>query len=186
MAHATVFQNPYQAQESWSAQGAIITWAKMSSSDIAIEIETDLYKTSFTNTYPLLATQVSLNFNRSLSKMYPVTPDANGNRKQITLAGAPKGQLTVHSLLSPTGNKTLASFLNAVAKPCKKDTEQVLMTIQPFGGDCQLTDAKGNVVAALNLGFVELDRLDFQIQGGEVATVNLPLTFSFSALDFEV
>lgn len=158
-----IFNNPYNNTETWSAQGALMSW------NGAEGVEKGA---------PMLILQVTAQFSRRIQSFYPIVAKASA-RKKINMTGAPVGQLTIGGIFSPD-TKSLKSFIEAVGAPCKKDP--ITCTITPFGDDC---DKWGDGTRpTITLSGIELESVGIQIQGGEVAVVNFPTTYSFTDMDF--
>lgn len=158
----SIFNNPYQNTETWSAQGALLKWAGG----------------GVTNN-PMLVLQINIAFQRTIQPLYPIASDSE-SRKKINMVGAPRGQMTIGSIFTPSATG-LGEFLRAVGSPCKKATDSVTVTLTPFGDVCK----DGKTGAQVNgetftLTGVELESVGVQIQGGEVAVVNMPTTYSFT------
>lgn len=169
-----VFTNPYNSTQTWSAQGAIVMWGVGSgnSEDLA------------GSKIPLMMLNLSMSYQRQIAKFYPINTDDKGNMTKYNISGAPQGVLQVGSIYGPS-NGDLNRFIEAISKDCKKDEDTVLIKIKPFGNlKCSSTGG-GNTFSNdgnLLLRGVELESIGMQIQGGEVAVVNMPLTLSFTSL----
>lgn len=160
----SIFQNPYQTTETWSAQGALMAW-----------------KGGGVPSNPLLVLQISIQYQRRIQPFYPIA-EGGANRKKINMVGAPSGQMTIGSIFTPSAT-SLKAFLTAVGSPCKGEGDSITMELTPFGEGCE----NGNHVSFLGETFVlkgiELESVGVQIQGGEVAVVNMPTTYSFTDMD---
>lgn len=174
-----VFTNPYNSTQTWSAQGAIVTWGvgrgdanSLGGSQI-----------------PLMMLNLNMSYQRQVAKFYPVNGDAQGNMTKYNISGAPQGMLQVGSIYGPS-NSGLSAFIEAVAKDCKQDSDTVLIKIRPFGNLNCSSSGGGNTFNNSKNSFLlrglELESLGMQIQGGEVAVVNMPLTFSFTSLVWDI
>lgn len=161
----SIFQNPYQSTETWSAQGALIQWSGANVPQSA----------------PLLVLQISIQYQRRLQPFYPIAATA-ATRKKINMVGAPVGQMTIGSIFTPSATG-LDAFLKAVGSPCKDANSAVTMTLQPFGDVCQNGQSTQTNGQTFTLKGVELESVGVQIQGGEVAVVNIPTTYSFTDMD---
>lgn len=161
----SIFQNPYQSTETWSAQGALIKWSggKVGTGN------------------PLLVLQISIQYQRRIQPFYPIASDAQ-SRKKINMVGAPVGQMTIGSIFTPSATG-LSAFLKAVGAPCKDAENAVTMTLQPFGDVCKNGTSSQANGETFTLTGVELESVGVQIQGGEVAVVNMPTTYSFTDMD---
>lgn len=167
MSKVTVFNNPYQNTESWSAQGAVVQWGTSITASQAL---------------PIMMLGVTINYGRRTSPFFPINRDSSGNCVRVNIAGAPAGTLAVQSIYSPT-HTGLESFIEAVTKECKTTGDAVTVTLRPFGDmTCSNSTAIGQT---LYLKGVELDTLGLTIQGGDAAIVQMPLNFSFTGLDWE-
>lgn len=160
----SIFQNPYKSTETWSAQGALIKWTG-----------------GGVTGNPLLVLQISIQYQRRVQPFYPIASDSQ-SRKKINMVGAPVGQMTIGSIFTPSATG-LAAFLKAVGSPCKNAEDSVTMTLQPFGEVCQNGTSSQANGETFKLTGVELESVGVQIQGGEVAVVNLPTTYSFTDMD---
>lgn len=163
----SIFNNPYNNTETWSAQGALMKWAGGGVS---------------TNGNPMLVLQINIQFQRSVQPFYPIASDST-TRKKINMVGAPRGQMTIGSIFTPSATG-LGAFLRAVGSPCKDAENSITVTLQPFGDICK-NGTYGNPGNAetFKLTGVELESVGVQIQGGEVAVVNMPTTYSFTDMD---
>lgn len=161
----SIFSNPYNNTETWSAQGALMKWtgAKVG------------------NGNPLLVLQISIQFQRAIQPFYPIASSA-ATRKKINMVGAPKGQMTIGSIFTPSA-QGLAAFLKAVGAPCKDAESSINVTLQPFGDVCTNGTSTQVNGQTFTLKGVELESVGVQIQGGEVAVVNIPTTYSFTDMD---
>jgi len=76
------------------------------------------------NNADLLATSLSIQYNRGLSTQFPI----NSNRR-IIIATTPQGQATIGSIIGPIGD--LKSFLDRYGDVCQVNTNT--MTLRPAG-----------------------------------------------------
>ena len=172
-----IFYNPYSQTETWTAQGAIMTWHKGTGANAS----------NISN--PMLMLQIQIQYQRSVQAFYPIATDANATTlSKINMAGAPRGQMTIGSIFTPS--KTgLKAFFTAVADPCKDANKVITVKLKPFGNvKCNTASSGGNTAGTstgeeFTLTGVELESVGVQIQGGEVALVNLPTTYSFTDMD---
>lgn len=175
-----VFTNPYNSTQTWSAQGAIVTWGVGNGNTATLGAGSQI---------PLMMLNLSMSYQRQIAKFYPVNGDTQGNMTKYNVSGAPQGVLQVGSIYGPT-NTGLQAFIEAVAKDCKTDNDTVLLKIQPFGNLKCSSSGGGNTFNNSKNSFLlrglELESLGMQIQGGEVAVVNMPLTFSFTSLVWDI
>lgn len=163
----SIFQNPYTKTESWSAQGALVKWSGAGVS----------------NGNPMLMLQIQIQFQRSVQPFYPIAGDTKDLTK-INMVGAPRGQMTVGSIFTPSATQAnLSAFLKAAGKPCKSAADAITMTLQPFGTACNTNNNQAVTGQTFKLTGVELESVGVQVQGGEVAVVNLPTTYSFTDMD---
>lgn len=174
-----VFTNPYNSTQTWSAQGAIVTWGVGNGNS----------NTPGSGQIPLMMLNLNMSYQRQIARFYPVNGDIQGNMTKYNISGAPQGVLQVGSIYGPT-NTGLQAFIEAVAKDCKTDDDTVLLKIQPFGNLNCSSSGGGNTFNNNKNSFLlrglELESLGMQIQGGEVAVVNMPLTFSFTSLVWDI
>ena len=167
MPATTIFDNPYKNIETWSAQGAVIEWGTGGTAMSPV---------------PLVMTSLSIRYQQTNSPQYPINVIGSTNGTRINLKGAPNGTLQIGSIYSPDTDG-LQAFIKAVSKSCKTTTDQVTLEITPFGLlDCdkQMTPTK------FSLYGVELVSLDFSLQGGEVALITLPTTYTFTSMDWSI
>lgn len=172
-----IFYNPYSQTETWTAQGAVMTWHKGNSSSSNV-------------TNPMLMLQIQIQYQRSVQAFYPIATDANAQLSKINMAGAPRGQMTIGSIFTPS--KTgLKAFFEAVAEPCKDASKAITVKLSPFGNvKCNTAASGGNTQGVstgetFTLTGVELESVGVQLQGGEVAVVNLPTTYSFTDMSVD-
>lgn len=159
-----IFQNPYQTTETWSAQGALMTW-----------------KGGGVPSNPLLVLQIGIQYQRRIQPFYPIA-EGGANRKKINMVGAPSGQLTIGSIFTPSATG-LKAFLTAVGAPCKGEEDGITMELTPFGEACKNGAGQSFLGETFVLKGIELETVGVQIQGGEVAVVNIPTTYSFTDMD---
>lgn len=171
MSSTKIFQNPYSSTETWSSQGAVITWYTGSNggADAAAMV-------------PLLASAIQISYQRRLSPFYPLN-QKQGSLKKCVIAGAPTGNLTISSIYAPTSSD-MTTFLAAVSKSCKTDADQVTIIIHPYGTSPCKTGAYDYQDQSFKLTGVDLESLGLSMQGGEAAYTTMPLTFSFSDLTY--
>lgn len=165
----------YKSARTWSAQGAIVKWGTGADNADA-------------NDFPLVMLNLTVSFGRTLQKFFPIA-QVEGQSTQINIGGAPRGTMQVGAIFAPY-NDQLVTFLNAVGKECKNRSEGVNVSIMPFGnqtcsGDSEESPGFNNQVK-FTLKNVELETLGVTIQGGEVAIVNFPTTYSFTGLGLEI
>lgn len=163
---ADIFSNPYKNVETWTAQGAVVNYTVGTGSAVAV---------------PLLMTNITVNYGRRVMPQYPINTSSSGSGKKINIAGVPSGTLQVGSIYGPTMTG-LQQFIEAVAKQVKTAADQIGLTIRPFGTTVGNTTVNNST---LKLGGVELEQVALSLQGGETAIVNMPLTFSFTSLDWD-
>jgi len=165
----------FESAQTWSAQGAIVNWAVGKGTGAK------------SNQLPLVMMNLTASFQRTLQKFYPIA-QVQGKKKQINIGGAARGTLQIGAIFAPYGDD-LEKFLEAVAKECKGDDDGVTITIRPFGNQkCTGTAGtqKFNNNIAFQLKNVELESLGVSVQGGEVAIVNFPTSYSFTGLDLDL
>ena len=180
---ATIFTSNPIGTESWSAQGAVVTWNKGSSNPTGSRT----YNGSSAGMIPILMQQISLTYQRTIQSLYPLNQVEGGLRK-CNITGAPRGQLNIVGIYAPT-NADLDDFLEAVSKPCKTDKDQINIRLHPYAwGGCS-TKQKSNIASGgmysnseFILKGIELESLGFSISAGENALSQMPLTFSFTEL----
>lgn len=161
----SIFNNPYKTTETWSAQGALVKW---SGGKVG-------------NGNPLLVLQIQIQYQRSVQPFYPIASSA-ATRTKINMVGAPRGQMTIGSIFTPSATG-LKQFLEAVGSACKDKENMITMTLQPFGDTCKNGKSSQSNGGVFKLTGVELESVGVQIQGGEVAVVNMPTTYSFTDMD---
>lgn len=164
-----IFNSPYKTTQSWASQGAIINYGVGGAGFEQI---------------PLMVSGLSLQYSQQASPMFPLNTDGNGNATKINIKGAPQGSLQLTSIYCPVP-KNIAKFLQDASRPCVGETEDLVITIRPFGDiKCAAgTTIKNDTVFRLN--GVELVSLGLNIQAGEVTLVNMPLAFTFTQLEIE-
>lgn len=161
-----IFHNPYQTTETWSAQGALMTW-----------------RGGGVPSNPLLVLQISIQNQRRIQPFYPIA-EGSANRKKINMVGVPMGQLTIGSIFTPSATN-LKDFLTAVAAPCRDGDNSITMELTPFGDTCRNGAGQSFLGETFVLTGIELESVGVQIQGGEVAVVNIPTTYSFTDMDLK-
>jgi len=160
-----VFNNPFTTTESFSAQGAVLNWVVGSK----------------TSTLPLILTGIAVSYNRPTQSLYPINGISTAKPVRVLVHGAPTGQLQTTSIYSPSMSD-MEAFIKAVTKDCKTKEEQVDITLRPFGSlSCAGNDKKKDTTKFTLTG-VELSGFQLNIQGGEIALVTMPLTFTFAGL----
>lgn len=166
-----IFTNRQYTTETWSAQGATLNYYQGLNS-AAIQ------------PLPLLISNFTIQYNRSVGAVYPINADPAGNMAKINICGAPRGTLTVGSIFSPTQGSDLADFIERVGAECKTPETEFGIFITPIGGACA---SNGSTQSFQNIVFhlqgLELEQLQVSVQGGEQALVSQPMTFSFTTLD---
>lgn len=174
-----LFTNADFNVQSFSAQGAVLKYITEAVSGATIPGGQGPVSNS--NDVPLLVMGLTMSYTRRVQKLYPVNVKAN-TIEQINVLATPQGQLTISNIYSPD-HAALVEFLSAVGKDCKQDTYN--FWLDPFGLKCD--KASGNYQDAasgkgyrIELKGVELEQLQFDIQGGDSAMINQPLTFSFN------
>ena len=183
-----VFSNQYNATETWSAQGATVEWGTLSNANPTSSVPTG-------DKFPLLMQNVQMTFSRRAQDVAGINTDKSGLRKRIRIYDAPVGELRITSIFSPYANQ-LKDFFEAVAKDCKSQSDQVWMTLSPFG---RLSCSQGSNNAASNvpasafgtftLYDVDLETLALTIQAGQNgngAVSTMPLIMSFTDLHWDV
>lgn len=182
-----VFNNQYDVTETWSAQGAIVLWG--TGTEIGID------GSGASGVFPLLMSGITVNYARRSQEVPAINVNADGKRRRYRIYDAPVGNMGITSIFSPYA-RDLKAFIEAVTKDCKQEDDQVWMSVSPFGTlSCVQGDSEIQNVAANNPTFgtfglknVDLEALNLQITGGAGggATINLPLNFSFTALDWNI
>lgn len=169
--------------QTYTAQGAVLKYVVEYDADEIITTTDDPTPYGWSGSsdgaidVPLLALQISMTYGRRLNKLYPINSQS-GTINQINLVGAPQGQLQIQNIYSPN-NATLVKFLELLGRECKD--YKVNFWLDPFGGTCDGTSFEGY---RIELKAVELEQLQLDIQGGEAATINQPLVFSFTEAAF--
>ena len=172
MPETRIFNATPVTTEAWSLQGAVVQWG--------------LGGSRGPNEVPLIMNQINVRFGVPVSTFTPLNTDSNGgSAKRILIKGVPEGTLTVQSIFTPNvGN--LRRFIKACQEPCKTKSNQVNVSIRPFGtlqcGDETLKP--GGIVFYLDA--LDLRQFDFTIsQQDQIAMTNMPLTFQFFGLSFD-
>jgi len=160
-----IFDNPYKKTETWSVNGAFILWGVGSVSN---------------NKLPLLCNSVQITFSRTINAYFPINTDSSGEMKKINVMGQTNGNLTLRTIMGPDAND-MKAFIEAVSKGCKKDSDQVVMSIQPYAkSGC----ANSNNNVKYTLYGVELARMDVSIDSSQgLPIVNQPLVFLFTDME---
>lgn len=160
---SAIFNNPYTNTDTWSVQGASVKWSTGSGS------ASDL---------PLVMLAVQIGYQRSLTPLYPINKQSDGATKYV-IAGPPRGSLSVNSILGPS-QTALKSFIDAVTKDCKGNGDQVSVVLSPFGSSCT-NPGWGSEITLTGL---DMESIGLSIQSGESAVVNMPLSFTFTSMEF--
>lgn len=168
-----VFNNPYNATETWTAQGAVVTWGKGNGSNA-----------SEGGSVPLIMTDLSIGYSRSMRPVFAINKVKDALTR-YNIAGAPSGTLNIGSILGPTATE-LESFLSAVTNTCHTNNDSVLLTINPFGNvTCTSEEGESFQGVPIILRGVELVGMSMAIQGGDMALINMPLSFMFSSMEIK-
>lgn len=174
---AEIFNNPFKTTQSWSSQGAVILYGTGD--------PTQTPDDSNMEAIPLLVSGLSLTYTQQATPVFPLNTDINGGASKINIKGAPQGTLQLQSIYSPVA-ENIDTFLEMAARQCVGPTNQMIMTIRPFGNiECVYGDAVTND-DLFRLTGVELISLGLNIQAGEVTLVNMPLQFTFTSLSKEL
>jgi hypothetical protein len=168
----------------YSAQGAIVKYKffKKDPTRVPAANQFAIDDEKGKDDLPLLMMSISLSFQRRISKQYPINTAAN-KATQVNLSSAPIGQLQVSSIFSPNP-KELSDFIYQLSQGCSD--KECWLLLQPFGNQCT-----GNTVtttkksASYLIGGVILEQMGLTIQGGETASIDQPLVFSFNELVLE-
>ena len=169
-----MFNNPYARTETWSVQGAAITYGQGSESG----------ETTSGSSFvcPLILTSLQMQFSRTIQRFYPIA-GKQGAMTRYNILGAPNGTLNTQSMFGPTVK--MQDFVNVVTAPCKTAGKEVWMQINPFG---EITcTSESNVTTTLSPFVFKLTGLDMEsfglaIQGGEITVVQMPMSFTFTGL----
>lgn len=151
-----IFNSIYQQTENLSAQGALLTWTGNGSG----------------GNLPILIEGLQVDYRRGVQPMYPINPTASGTYKKLNIIGSPSGSMSCTGLVT-RDIANMQAFLRAVSKECTDDT--VTFHIRPFASaDCPSPNIRYTITGLL------LVSIGLTIQGGEVATVQQPLQFTFT------
>ena len=184
-----VFNNPFANTETWSAQGALLTWKVGTSSDIPLD-------GTIADAVPLLLQTVQLQYSQPIQPMYPINAQGLNKAVRINMKGAPNGTLAFNSIYSPL-HTNLKEFLQAASKGCSLQGEELYVVIHPFGNiECTTVDVTGpdkksrsqhnghyNDVSFALKGVV-LTSMGLNIEGNELTVVNMPLQFMFTSMEY--
>lgn len=165
-----IFNSPFKTTQSWASQGAIILFGTGTENP--------------TDSIPLMVSGLTLTYAQQATPIFPLNTDGNGNATKVNIKGAPQGTLQLQSVYCPV-SKNLDEFLRIASRDCVSDTDQMVITIRPFG---DIKCASGSDVQnddLFRLTGVELVSMGLSIQSGEVTLVSMPLNFTFTLLQKE-
>lgn len=165
----SLYDNQYTGTETWSTQGAAITYGQGGSTATPL---------------PLLASQLTLTYSRVVNPFFPINSTSQG-KIQYNIAGAPQGSLTLGNLLAP--NTVMEAFLKVVGAGCITKEDEISMMIKPFGElKCSSSGAgTASVKGSCKITGVTLQSFGLTIQSqGSIALISVPMTFSFTGLEW--
>lgn len=171
----TIFDNPYNKTEIWSAQGALITYAVRKLSDAP-------GTSASASLLPIVATRFDASYNRALSAVYALNKSADGNMTKLYMAGPPAGRLNFGSMVGPS--TAMEKFLQDAGNACNV----IDFTVKPFGSVvCATTTASeqkfGATISIAGSIFAGLQISMDPGQGG-MAIIQMPLMFEFTQLNW--
>lgn len=187
-----VFNNPFANTETWTAQGALLTWKVGKNSDPALEGK-------IADAVPLLLQTVQIQYSQPIQPMYPINAQGVGKAVRINMKGAPNGTLAFNSIYSPM-HTSIEDFLKAASKGCSMAGDELYVVIHPFGNiECTTVEYTGksdkrdnsptkghyNDVSFALKGVV-LTSMGLNIEGNELTVVNMPLQFMFTSMDYVI
>lgn len=132
-------------------------------------------KGNLTEQFPLLLSQITMNYSRNVQPIYPVNGAVDNTFVKLQILGAPQGTLQCTGIVTPKYD-TMLDFLEKTSQNCSED--DVVMDFKPFTtstGKCH--NRFGYRIIGLTL-----QTLGFSVQGGEVAIISQPLAFTFTGL----
>jgi hypothetical protein len=187
-----VFNNPFANTETWSAQGALLTWNVGSASKL-------LESKDISRAVPLLLQTVQLQYSQPVQAMYPINAQGLNKAVRINMKGAPNGVLSFNSIYSPM-HTDIKEFLEAASRGCSLQGQELYVVIHPFGNiECSgISQSRGqendpraginkhkNDISFLLKGVV-LTSMGLNIEGNELTVVNMPLQFMFTSMEYNV
>ena len=156
-----VFNNAIKQTETITSQSARVLWGVGGGANNAV---------------PLYMLGLQLQFQQSSTPMYPLY-SMSGDGMKLVVKGAPEGTLTCQGMIVKS-HAELMNFIKAVTKECKDASDEVVLTIHPFGNGC---NGKFNAVSYTVSG-VDLSGVALNIQAGPVAMITHTFTMSFTGL----
>lgn len=167
----SVFNTPNTTTETWTLQGAVVQWGTNNSASSAI---------------PMVLNEIQISYGVPTTVITPLNTAANGSVSRVVIKGTPEGGLTVRTIFSPSISD-FKNFLKAVTKPCKMASDQVMLTLRPFGNlECSNAARNTNGKLVFYLHDLDLRQMDVTIsQNNNIALVSMPLQFSFTNLEIE-
>jgi len=156
-----VFNNTIKQTETITSQSARVLWGVGGGANNAV---------------PMYMLGLQLSFQQSTTPMYPLY-SSSGDGMKLLIKGAPEGTLSCQGLIVKS-HAELLNFIRAVTKECKDASDEVVLTIHPFGNGC---NGKFKSVSYTVSG-VDLSGVQLNIQAGQVAMITHTLTMSFTGL----
>mgnify|MGYP000875929627 CR=1 FL=1 len=166
-----IFNSPYVASEVVSTNGAVITWSIGSVDTTGRYSETK----GGAETMPLLVNQLAINATRQVQSYYPLNQTT-----KLDILGAMQGVLTIQGLLTSAA-ANLEEFLAVLSNPCGRVVQITVHTAAR--NNCDTDSQKDTTNSTYRMTGCILNTFGVAIQGGEVATINMPLQIIFSKLD---
>ena len=160
-----IFTNPYNQVETWSAQGAVVTYTN---NGTLAGLQSPAV--------PLIMQNIQMSYTQKTTEFYAINTNTGSGANKVILKGSATGTMSVGSVYGPTMTG-LQAFIEAVSKDT---SEQVSIFIHPFGSTC---NKQATGLADIILKNVELVQVGFNLQGGEAALVTMPLVFSFTGME---
>lgn len=189
-----IFNSPFKTTQSWSSQGAVLLYGlgdpTQATDGAFTEANTNDDATLSDDAagmapIPLFVQGISLTYTQRATPVFPLNTDSTGGASKINIKGAPQGVLQIQSIYSPKAGH-IDRFLRLAARQCVGPTNQLIVTIRPFGNINCYSDESVTYDDVFRLAGVELESLGLNIQAGEVTLVNMPLSFTFTSLSKEL
>lgn len=167
----SIFNTPNITTESWTIQGAVVQWGTGNSATSAI---------------PMILDGIDIAYAVPAREITPINGNDTGSVTRVVIKGTPTGTLQVNTIFSPS-MANFKEFLKAVTRSCKGPSDQVLLTLRPFG---RLECTNSELAQGKNMTFYlhDLDMVGMRVsitnQNG-MAIVTMPLNFTFTNFELE-
>lgn len=130
-----------------------------------------------TKPLPLLMSQISMTYSRSIQPIYPVNTGDKNTLIKLQILSAPQGTLQCTGIITPS-QELLEDFLYQTGTTCID--HNVVMEFKPF-------DSHQNKACKNKFGYrmtgLTLQTIGFTVQGNEVAIISQPMAFTFTGLE---